>query len=99
MGGDLAVPAGIVAAGDTHCWPRDVTEATARAKWMQEAPGRTVVAVDAAGACWAPPNPPQPGGCRTYVANAGFMVDPADGGRGIGRLLAEHVLDRARADG
>jgi ribosomal protein S18 acetylase RimI-like enzyme len=27
------------------------------------------------------------------------MVDPAHGGRGIGRLLAEHVLGEARADG
>jgi ribosomal protein S18 acetylase RimI-like enzyme len=27
------------------------------------------------------------------------MVDPAQGGRGIGRALAEHVLERAKADG
>ncbi len=90
----------IVAAGDTYCWPRDVTEATARAKWMQEAPGRTVVAVDAAGAVLGTAEThPNQAGAGAHVANAGFMVDPAHGGRGIGRLLAEHVLDRARADG
>jgi ribosomal protein S18 acetylase RimI-like enzyme len=90
----------IVAAGDTYCWPPDVPEADARAKWMHEPPGRTVVAVDAGGAVLGTaethPNQAGPG---SSVANAGFMVDPAHGGRGIGRLLAEHVLDQARADG
>jgi ribosomal protein S18 acetylase RimI-like enzyme len=33
------------------------------------------------------------------VATAGFMVDPANADRGIGRRLAEHVLEQARADG
>jgi predicted N-acetyltransferase YhbS len=27
------------------------------------------------------------------------MVDPARGGRGIGRVLATHVVEAARADG
>ena len=33
------------------------------------------------------------------MANASFMVDPACAGRGIGRALAEVVLERARAAG
>jgi GNAT superfamily N-acetyltransferase len=42
---------------------------------------------------------PNYGGQAAAVANAGFMVDPAHSGRGIGRRLAEHVLREARRDG
>ena len=34
-----------------------------------------------------------------HVANASFMVDPAHGGKGVGRALGTAVLNRARADG
>ena len=40
----------IVAAGETYNYDRDMDEATARSIWMLEPPGRTVVAVDKAGA-------------------------------------------------
>ena len=91
---------GIVAAGDTYTWDRDTPEDAARAKWMQRPPGRTVVAVDGDGTVvGSAETHPNQAGAGAHVANAGFMVDPAHGGRGIGRLLAEHVLDRARADG
>jgi len=42
---------------------------------------------------------PNKGGPGAHIASAGFMVDPAHGGRGVGRALAEHVLAAARADG
>jgi ribosomal protein S18 acetylase RimI-like enzyme len=42
--------------------------------------------------------PNQPG-LGDHVANAGFMVDPAAAGRGVGRRLAEHVIRRAAAAG
>lgn len=90
----------IVAEGKTYCWPRDIAEADARAKWMHQPPGRTLVAVDAVGAVLGTaethPNQAGPG---SSVANAGFMVDPVHSGRGVGRRLAGHVLDQARADG
>jgi ribosomal protein S18 acetylase RimI-like enzyme len=33
------------------------------------------------------------------VATASFMVDPAHGGRGVGRALATHVVDWAQRSG
>lgn len=94
-----AVLRGVVAAGETLCWEPDEAEDVLRAGWMRTPPGRTVVAVEGGtvlGAAELHPNQRGPGG---HVANAGFVVDPAQGGRGVGRQLAEHVLAQAVADG
>jgi L-amino acid N-acyltransferase YncA len=88
----------IVAAGETYTWPRDMSEYDARAAWFPS-PGRTVVASVAGTVVGTAKTQPNQAGPGAHVANASFMVDPAYGGRGIGRALAEHVLARARADG
>jgi len=88
----------IVAAGETYTWPRDMSEHDARAAWFPS-PGRTVVASVAGTVVGTAKTQPNQAGPGAHVANASFMVDPAYGGRGIGRALAEHVLARARADG
>ncbi|WP_326758249.1 GNAT family N-acetyltransferase [Streptomyces phaeochromogenes] len=89
----------IVAAAETYAWDPDTSEEDARALWM--APGKRVyVAEDTTGAvvgsAYVTPNY---GGPASHIANAGFMVDPAHSGRGIGRALANHVLETAKADG
>jgi ribosomal protein S18 acetylase RimI-like enzyme len=92
----------IVAAGDTFSWAPDTSEGDARAMWLKQPPGRTVVVLDDLGTVLgtAETHPNQPaGGPAAHVANAGFMVDPAHSGKGVGRALAEHVLEQARADG
>lgn len=38
-------------------------------------------------------------GPASHIATASFMVDPAAGGRGVGRALGERVLELAKADG
>ncbi|HEY3011010.1 MAG TPA: GNAT family N-acetyltransferase [Micromonosporaceae bacterium] len=90
----------IVGAGETFAWERDIAEDEARRRWCHGPPGRTVVAVDdggaIAGTAETHPNQHGPG---AHVANAGFMVNPAYTGRGVGRALGEHVLNEARADG
>jgi ribosomal protein S18 acetylase RimI-like enzyme len=95
-----AFMSGIVAAGDTFCWDRDTTAEQARAMWCHQPPGATVVAVGDDGVILGTAElHPNHGGGGAHVANAGFMVNPEYGGRGVGRALAEHILDRARAYG
>ncbi|MCD0483402.1 GNAT family N-acetyltransferase [Streptacidiphilus sp. ASG 303] len=90
----------IMEAGETYTWPRDVGEEQARGMWMLDAPGRTVVAVDADGTVLgsAKMNPNHMGPAA-HIASASFAVAPAHSGRGTGRALGEHVLAWARAEG
>ncbi|MFE4575947.1 GNAT family N-acetyltransferase [Streptomyces chartreusis] len=89
----------IVAAGETYAWDPDTSEDAARALWMSPAKDVYVVEDDAGSLVASAYVTPNYGGPAAGIANAGFMVDPARGGRGIGRALAEHILAVARADG
>jgi len=88
------------AAGETLTWDPEITQERARADWMRDLPGRTIVAVDdggtVVGSASTHPNHSGPG---SHVANAGFVVHPARHGEGIGRALGRHVIEQARADG
>ena len=89
----------ILAAGDTYCWPTDTSEDAARAWWMGKTGGRVLVAVDdgaVVGTAEIHPNQPAAG---SHVANAGFMVSPVAAGKGIGRTLANRVLEVAAEEG
>ena len=89
----------VVRAGETYTWPRDLTEAQARAIWMQAAPGVTLVAADGAQMLGSAKVTPNQMGGGSHVANASFMVGPAARGRGVGRLLGQSALDWARDAG
>jgi len=90
----------IVDAGRTYALPAGQSLEEARPHWMAEAPWRTFVAVDDDGAVLgsakAGPNRP---GRGAHVATGSFLVDPAHGGRGVGRALGLHVIAWARAEG
>lgn len=63
----------IVAAGETYTYPRDLSEEQARAMWLLEPPGRTVVAVDDDGAVLgtAKMNPNHLGGAAQFSPRRG----------------------------
>lgn len=66
---------------------------------MEPPPAHTVVAADGEtvlGTAKMGPNRP---GRGSHVATASFMVDPAHGGRGVGRALGAYLLDWARGAG
>jgi L-amino acid N-acyltransferase YncA len=89
----------IVAAGETYHWDPDTDERTAGELWMCPPPARVYVAEEAARVVGSALLKPNYATLGDHVANAGFMVDPDAGGRGVGRRLAEHVLAEARRQG
>jgi GNAT superfamily N-acetyltransferase len=91
--------AAIVEDGKTYAFPEGQTLSEARPWWMEQPPGRTVVACDGdiiVGSAKMGPNRP---GRGAHIATASFMVDPAYQGRGVGRGLGQHVLEWARSSG
>jgi L-amino acid N-acyltransferase YncA len=86
----------IVRAADTFVYDPAMTEAEARALWIEAPPGLTVVALEderMLGSAKMGPNRPGPG---SHVATASFMVPAEARGRGVGRALCRFALDWAR---
>jgi L-amino acid N-acyltransferase YncA len=89
----------VVTAGETYAYDPDLTSDQARSLWTAQPPGATVVATDGdvvLGTATMGPNRP---GRGAHVGTASFMVASAARGRGVGRLLAEHVVAWHRSQG
>jgi ribosomal protein S18 acetylase RimI-like enzyme len=88
----------VIAAGETFAYAPETPREEGLAAWtgggnrcyVAVADGRVV------GSYLLRANQP---GLGAHVANASFMVDPAARGRGIGRLMGEHALAEAAAEG
>jgi ribosomal protein S18 acetylase RimI-like enzyme len=89
----------IVAAGETYAWDLDMTADEARSIWFPAPPGATLVATEGDAILGTAELQPNHGGPGSHVANASFMVDPAQAGRGAGRALGEAVIARAAREG
>lgn len=89
----------IVAAGDTYTYEPATPEDAARAMWLAPAPVETWLALagdELLGLYKLAPNQKGPG---DHVVNASYMVGDAARGRGVGRVMVEHSLRRAREAG
>ncbi|HXG87733.1 MAG TPA: GNAT family N-acetyltransferase [Vicinamibacterales bacterium] len=88
----------VIATGDTYVFGIDTSDADARdywqgpgmASWVAEREGEVVAMYKLIA------NRRDRG---SHVANASFMVDPAQHRRGVGRLMGEHCLREAAAAG
>lgn len=88
----------VVAPGDTYAFRPDIEREQALAAWF--APGiETFVAVDTDGVVGTYTLKANQSGPGDHVANCAYMVDPGSRRRGIGRVMAEHSFDMARARG
>ncbi|GAB3022288.1 N-acetyltransferase [Nocardioides flavus (ex Wang et al. 2016)] len=82
----------IVEVGETYAYPLGATSEQARDWWMEQPPGETVVLEEQGrvlGSAKMGPNRP---GRGAHVGTASFMVSADARGRGVGRLLGEHVV-------
>jgi L-amino acid N-acyltransferase YncA len=89
----------VVRAGETYAYDPDMTPEQGRAAWMAEPPGATVVAESdgvVLGTARMGPNRQGPG---AHIGTASFLVSSQARGRGVGRLLATHVVDWHRRHG
>ncbi|GAA1961448.1 GNAT family N-acetyltransferase [Kitasatospora viridis] len=91
--------ASTMAEGRTYAFPLRQTLEEARSWWMEQPPGRTVVAVEGGAVVGSAKMGPNRSGHGAHIGTASFLVDPAHRGRGIGRALGEHVIDWHRAEG
>ena len=98
--GFLPVFREVVEAGETYAYPEGLTSDEARELWVEPPPGITVVAVDAGGRVLgsAKTGPNRPGR-GAHVATASFMVAGHARGQGVGRTLAQWVLQWAGDQG
>ncbi|HET8779141.1 MAG TPA: GNAT family N-acetyltransferase [Agromyces sp.] len=89
----------VVGEGETYAYPMSLTSDEARALWMEQPPGLTVVAeVDGVIVGTAKMGPNRPGH-GDHIGTASFMVDRAARGTGVGRRLGEYVIDWHRRAG
>lgn len=89
----------IVHAGETYAFPDDLTLDTARPWWMERPPGATVVLEEDGALLGSAKMGPNRPGRGDHIGTASFMVAPEARGRGVGRRLAEHVVQWHREQG
>ena len=88
----------VVQRGDTYTYDPETTREQAHSIWMSSDHPTYVACVEdrVVGTYFLKPNQP---GLGSHVANAGYMVDADERGKGLGRVMCEHSLEVARGMG
>src|SRR5579872_3014420 len=86
-----------IRAGETYALPRDMSRDDALRYWFES--GAEVFVAEEEAIVGTYKLIPNHAGGGAHVANCGFMTAPAAAGRGIGRAMCAHALDRARQRG
>ncbi|GAA2040153.1 GNAT family N-acetyltransferase [Agromyces tropicus] len=95
----LAIIGEVVREGETYVYPTAMSPEEARATWIEAPPGLTVVAeVDGRVVGTAKMGPNRPGH-GDHIGTASFMVATDARGSGVGRRLAEWVVEWHRREG
>jgi GNAT superfamily N-acetyltransferase len=89
----------VALAGGTYEFPADISEEDGRQFWIRPAPAECWVAVDDGAVLGTYKVAANRSGLGDHVANGSYMVADEARGRGLGRALGEHSLERARAMG
>jgi len=91
----------VIAPGDTYMFPPDMSESDARAAWLYDGSHRRVTFAALIDGCVVATAIIRPNGIGLgdHVANGAWMVSQAARGRGVGRRLAQFVIDHARSLG
>ena len=88
----------ILRAGETYTLPRDMDKASALAYWFS-GEREVFVAEDNGSIVGTYSLQANQKGGGSHVANCGYMTAVTAAGRGVGRAMCAHSLDRARARG
>jgi GNAT superfamily N-acetyltransferase len=87
----------ITADGRTYTYPNDLSSDDARDLWMSRR--RVVVAVESDMVVGTATMGPNRLGRGAHIATGSFMVSPSAQGRGVGRLLGQHLVEWCRSQG
>ncbi|HWS36836.1 MAG TPA: GNAT family N-acetyltransferase [Actinoplanes sp.] len=94
-----AILSEVVTTGETMPYDPGMSSESARGMWLEQPPGRTVVALlDGVVAGTAKMSANRPGR-GAHVSTASFMVAAGSRGRGVGTILTRDALAWARAQG
>ncbi|BBH66316.1 N-acetyltransferase [Actinoplanes sp. OR16] len=89
----------VVRAQETFPYDPGLSSSQARAMWVEQPPGLTVVASSGSSVLGTAKMGPNRGGPGAHVATASFMVGAASRGQGVGTVLSRFAVDWARRSG